>query len=207
MNGYSEAWALTTSPAAISAMILIVSGLLAWAGISKLRSPRSAAAAAVQFRIIRRPRKAFGLALGSAELGIALTLLHPPTQRLALVGAAMLTFAFVALIARALVARERFKCACFGSSGEEIGPAGLWRAGLMCGACLIAIASAPQGWTDVATTSQALSLACLAVGVPLLIRTYRAVKVEEERLDETLDWEWIVQEVRASTPLLMSGEK
>lgn len=86
-------------------------------GIVKLRRPALAAMAIVDFGIGRRVRSALGLALGAAEVALAVLLVA--SVRLGFWVAAPLLWLFALLIGRSLLRGERFACFCFGD-GETV---------------------------------------------------------------------------------------
>lgn len=91
----------------------------------KLRKPRLAALAIVDFGVMKKVRSEAGLALAFIELSLALALFGAVMASgggvvLPLVLAALLLWIFVALIARALTSSERFSCFCFGAGDSSL---------------------------------------------------------------------------------------
>jgi hypothetical protein len=197
MGGLSGLWSTATSTVAALAYTMILAGTLAWAGPAKLRHPYGAALAAVHFRVLRRPRRAFGLVLGGWELLLAAGLVLPWTRAVAAVATLATSVAFAAVIGAALARRERFACACFGSEEEQVGIPGLVRAGLMAlaAAAVVAVGTAGADRTDVA---QAAVVAAFVLGVPVLAAAYRRTRSQWTEMDARLDWEWIMQEYHRS---------
>ena len=108
----------TTSLAARVAL----AALLGAAGIDKLRHPRIAAVAAINFRVIPRPWKAFGTLIGLGESAIAAAQLVPVDAVAAAgaVAAGCLSLGYVFVLGRALLAGRRFPCDCLpGLVGNE----------------------------------------------------------------------------------------
>ena len=126
--------------------LLTAAGVLALAGISKLRYP-AAAIAALAAAGMRAPPPA-ARALGAAELAIGAACLAKPGRATALlVGLAYLAFTLFA--ARQLSrARGDTPCGCFGDEGAQLGR---WHLGLDLAAVSVAGAAAiaPASWSDV----------------------------------------------------------
>lgn len=123
MGGFDAAWSLgealvralgSTTGAAIVSWLFV--GLFLVAGASKIRHPRSAAEALVNFGVVQNVRVRTGTALGTAELGLACAFGAIPA--LAAFVAAPLLWLFVLLVGRRLQAGYRFPCACFGDAAE-----------------------------------------------------------------------------------------
>lgn len=123
MNGFDALAALfekgftvltNSSAAGIYAAILAV--VFCWSGISKLLNPDRAAWAMVDFEVVSRPKKEFGLGLGVFELLVALGLAAEAGLPFFLTLAAGSLATFSVLIARAILRGKQFECACFGGS-------------------------------------------------------------------------------------------
>jgi hypothetical protein len=192
MGGLSGLYDTVTSPVAVLSCALVLAGLFGWAGMVKLRHPYAAAVAAVHFRVLTRPRRQFGRAVGAWELVVSAGLLLSPTRAVAAVLAAATSLAFAVAIASALRRGERFECACLGSGDETIGTAGLARALLM--ACAAALVSAHAGLPAASDIPEAVVVAAVVFATPLLLVTHRRIRAHAKLLDERLDWEWIMQE-------------
>lgn len=116
--------------------------VFAWSGVVKLRRPVLTAMAIVDFRVAGRVRPRLGLALGAVEVGLALVLAAGVAPLLSALLAAGILWLFAFLIARSLVAGERFACLCFGDSHAELSPTTLARtAALALFASAIAVVS------------------------------------------------------------------
>lgn len=192
MHGFAALGELITHPVIPLACVLVLSTLFAWAGVAKVRHPYPTAVAAVNFGLARRPRKSIGVLLGAVELAIAAELLVS-TNAIVVIAAGMLSVAFFALVARALIRGERFACGCFGYDAEEIGVLTLWRSGLMTVAALEIgiVGRALDPGTEV--WSQAIILGAVALSLPLLISALRVLPAATLHLNDSLDWEWILQ--------------
>lgn len=195
MGGFGGLLTTVTSPVAVLSYTLVLAGLFGWAGIVKIRHPYPAAVAAVHFRILKRPRRLFGRALGVWELLLATGLLISSTRGVASTLVAATSLAFAAAIGAALLRGERFDCACLGSGDELIGPAGLARAVLMFGAA--ALVTAASGIPTASDVPKSAIVAAVVIATPLVAVTYRRIKSHAELLDERLDWVWIMQEHNA----------
>ncbi len=179
----------------VGAAILVLVGLLGWSGAYKLARPAMAAAALQNFRVVRDVRSSLGRLLGAGELTVALALAVPVTRPAGAVTAAILCLTFTVLIANALRSGLQFRCACLGA-GEPIGPASIWRSGLMTLGAVLA-AAVPVRHGDAVTWAQAATLAAIIVAAPLLLRTLQTVRRLDQDLQDNLDWEWTLQ--RANT--------
>jgi hypothetical protein len=97
-----------------------------FSAIPKLHKPHLAALAMVDFGVTARARPWMGLALGLAELLLAVALgaaavtTQTASRAVPLMAAAAVLWVFAALIGRALRTPERFSCFCFGSEEATI---------------------------------------------------------------------------------------
>jgi hypothetical protein len=186
-------WATATSPVVVLTCALVLAGLFGWAGIGKVRHPYPAALAAVRFQVLTRPRRAFGLTLGVWELLVAVGLFVPVARGPVAWAAAVTSSGFVVLTGAALLRGERFECACLGSPHEEIGVLGLARAGAMAVAAALVATHAGVS-TGLSQAAQAVVVASIVIGVPVLVATHRRIRAQWSSLDAGLDWVWILQE-------------
>jgi hypothetical protein len=140
--------------------LLTASGVLAIAGIAKLRAP-AATAAALAAAGVRVPSGAVR-ALGAGEAALAAAcIVDPSTATAALVAAVYLGFAaFVAVRLRA--AGDGAPCGCFGDAGAALTG---WHLGLDLAAAAVAVAAALAPPRGVAAPAGALPAAAFAVGV------------------------------------------
>lgn len=149
--------------------------------VPKLRKPELAALAIVDFGVGRHPRPAAGIALGIAELALAVSLgiaaaAAADWARIvpALLVAGVL-WVFVFLIARALRSSESFACFCFGSSEAAISKLTLIRTlGLACLGTLLAMAAPGISGSSPSASTWLLELviAASAVGTVALLVSY-----------------------------------
>lgn len=109
--------------------VWLLAFVFCWSGAVKLRRPLLAAAALVNFRLARRPRRLAGWLTGSTELLLAVAL--PLAPRLALPLAALMLTGFSALLLRGLRAGERFPCYCFGDPHAALSHLTLARTALL----------------------------------------------------------------------------
>lgn len=178
------------------AIRLALASVLGVAGLYKIRHPYMAAMSAVNFRIVPRPSKSVGWAIGLAEMASAL-LLVVPTREIALVGclaAGALAFGYVVVITRALRAGEDFACNCLPGGDGKLSRVTLIRAvAMLAGAILGAMGTATTfGENSGHSYLSATGLAVGLVGVPMAIfvaglswRKYRTI------LNDT-DWIWVL---------------
>lgn len=151
-----------------------------WSGVTKLRQPRLAALAMMDFGVVHKPRGFHGLALGGLEclLGVSalLTLGAAPVFAMT---ALLLVFCIV--IARALAAGNRFPCMCFGDNESDLSANTLVRTiGLaMLGLIVVTAPQAPTvsltaftstSWLALVVSSSALATGALLGGISLLLR-------------------------------------
>lgn len=170
---------------------LYLAGILAYAGIGKLRQPWGPAMAMVNFGVVARPRRGAGQAVGLAEVAIALLLLMPaPVALLGAASAVGLLGTFTALLARSLRRGERFPCSCLGQDDEDLSPATLVRTSALLGLALVVAgggaASADMwqspGWFH------AVVLAAFALITPMLgLRLARNQRASKEIFD-AIEW-------------------
>ncbi len=99
---------------------LAYAAMFGFAGVEKLRRPKLAALALVDFRLTARPRISLGRAAGSVEVAAAALLAVPQTARFGASVAALLLLAFAGLLARAARNGESFACFCFGDTSGDV---------------------------------------------------------------------------------------
>lgn len=150
-----------------------------WSGSAKLRKPRLAALAMADFGVVRRTRRWQGLALGAAESSLGVCVLLS-VGALPLVGITALLWVFCAVIAKALIAGERFPCLCFGDEASILSSKTLIRA-LALAILAVVIVSAPQAptlsvgtltstsWLALVVSSSALAVSALLGRVGVLM--------------------------------------
>lgn len=175
-----EAVAVVTNASAYAIALSLLAALFFVSGASKLRRPRLAAVAMVNFGVARRARPAYGRALGLGEIGLASLLATRVESRTTLVAAAALLWFFSVLIARALLSGERFPCQCFGESESALTGATLARtATLALVATVFAAAGDHGGVSSAASKAGALeSAAAVAIlGMVALVGRVRQLVV------------------------------
>lgn len=179
-------WVAVRSPDGQDVVVLFVAGVLVLSSVAKLRHPRLAALAIADFGLVGRPQRAYGIALGLFELGLAGALVIQPGSPVVLGALSLTLLVFTGLIVRALRGSERFACFCFGGE-EELSRATLLRNIVLL--VLVAVLwTAPVGGgsADTAPGSSVLTLfiAIGALGTAALLA----------RVPRLLRWNW---EVRA----------
>lgn len=115
-----EAVAVVANASAYGIALSFLAALFLVSGGSKLRRPRLAAVAMVNFGVANRARPGYGRALALAEITLASLLAIRVEPRVTLIAAGVLLWSFSALIARALLSGERFPCHCFGESDSAL---------------------------------------------------------------------------------------
>jgi hypothetical protein len=122
-------WLMRAGVAGVASWTL---GLIfAWSGFQKVRKPRLAAMAMVDFRVTRRARRGWGIALGLSELGISLLLLAPPARTWGLGLSTLALWSFCVLLGRSLLSGDQFPCYCFGQSNGDLSIRTLVRTSLL----------------------------------------------------------------------------
>ena len=112
-----------TSPEGAGVVAWILGTVLAWSGVSKLREPRLAAMALVDFGVTRHLRTSLGVALGAVELLlgtlVVASIFAGSTAEAVAAGAASGLFClFAVLLARSLRRGAEFPCRCFGGEAS-----------------------------------------------------------------------------------------
>jgi hypothetical protein len=143
---------------------MTLAGLLALAGIAKLRSPATAGATltAMGLRGTGARVRALVRAVGAGELALACACVAAPGRLPAAVLAAAY-LAFGSAVLRLRAARAGGGCGCFGDTSA---PAGLWHFALNLAAAavaLAAVAAPPPGWGAVADHPGHLAVALAGV--------------------------------------------
>jgi hypothetical protein len=163
-----------------------------------MRHPVSAATAAVNFRIIRRPWKKAGYLFGIAEVCIGILLLSPwlPWTVAASVLATVLSLGFAFMIGRALAAGEKFPCHCLPGSDGELSALALWRAIAMILASIASAVGLVVSRTVVPPPRSIIAgvgLTALILGMPLAVTSTSAVWRHYRHFMAETDWEWVIQ--------------
>jgi hypothetical protein len=107
--------------------VWFLAAMFAFTGIEKLRQPDRAALALVDFRLVRRFDRRWGLAAGATEAVVAVALVAGRPVIPAALAAVSLLWFFAWLLARSLVRGDQFACFCFGDLDAEISLVGLAR--------------------------------------------------------------------------------
>ena len=144
--------------------------VFAWSGIAKLRRPELAALAIVDLGVMRHSKPIFGYALGAAEAVLAGLLAAGVLAQPILGATAALLWLFAALVARSLLAGERFACFCFGDGEATLSGATLARTlalAALATALALAPVPAPLGDTAAGRLAQAVAAGAL-VGTAVL---------------------------------------
>jgi hypothetical protein len=115
-----EAVAVVANASVYGIALSFLACLFLVSGASKLRRPRLAAVAMVNFGVANRARPGYGRALALGEITLASLLAIRVEPRVTLFAAGVLLWSFSALIARALLSGERFPCHCFGESDSAL---------------------------------------------------------------------------------------
>jgi cation transport ATPase len=211
--GEASAWLAdrATRPQLALTALFIVAGLFAAGGSYKLRHPRSAAASAVRFRVVRRANRKVGYVLGVLEILTAALLLAWPSE-VALTGAVaalVLSGGFVVVIARAMAAREEFPCNCLSDSDEPVSSMTLLRALAMFAAVILGIAamlrSSGSLYVGIEETLVAAVLALFVVGITLTARASTRLLRHHRAITAAIDWEWVVALHRSQNPVDQKG--
>jgi hypothetical protein len=145
---------------------MTAAGVLALAGLAKLRAPEGAATALAGIGLWGR--RGAARALGGGELALAGACIAAPGRTEAVI-LAFAYLAFAGTILRLRAARAGGSCGCF---GEAETPATLWHFGLNLAAAavaLAAVASPPPGWASVADHPAELVVAALGTAVAVAL--------------------------------------
>ena len=171
---------------------LALAAILGVAGVYKIRHPLVAAAAAVNFRVIRRPVKAAGRLLGQAEAGVAVALVLPvaPIALAGSVAAAGLALGYAAITARALRAGRTFPCNCLPGLVGDMSMATLIRALAMVLAAVVGALGPATG--ALGSVPPAAGLAVAAIGIPLAAYGATSAWRAYRRLIAETDWTWVL---------------
>lgn len=173
---------LATGPLPSIGVWLLV-GILLWSGTVKVRHPRLAASAMVDFGVIRVPRRLYGSLLGGAELGLALLLITIPLQ--GLLATSGILWIFTGAIARSLLHGKRFACFCFGDNERPLSRVTLGRTSLLAILATLLLLC----WRDTALLSAdvsnalALVIAGAMLGMSALIGTALSILRRDPSVD------------------------
>lgn len=170
MNGFESTFSLAagafrtvTTPDGFGVAVWVLAIVFAWSGLAKLRRPTLAAIAIMDFGFVRRIRPRLGIALGAAELLLALVLVSGALPAIFLPVTAGVLWCFVLVIARSLWAGRRFACFCFGDANSELSRRALVRtAALALLASILAVYLSSSG--EYANLSDAYALQAVSAG-------------------------------------------
>lgn len=110
---------------------LLLAIIFILSAFAKLRNPRMAAYALVDFRVVNEVKPVYGAALGSAEGVLAIWLVSGFLVEAAVATAFGMLGGFSLLLARAIRNGEQFPCYCFGRSDKQVGKGPLARTAAM----------------------------------------------------------------------------
>ncbi|WP_158226841.1 MauE/DoxX family redox-associated membrane protein [Amycolatopsis vastitatis] len=154
---------------------IVLATLFALGGLSKLSGPHGIAVAAVRYRVLKKPHRAFGYALGVAELATTVLLLLPaPFATAGCVVAGLLSVSFVLVSVPALRRGDRFACGClFGQS--QLSWATPFRAVGMVTAATIGLLATPVA-PGVEPVMGAVGLATIVLGLPFATNIFQRMQ-------------------------------
>jgi hypothetical protein len=195
VGGFGQLARLFVADPATLAARLVVGVILVAAGVHKLLHPLVAATAAVNFRVIRRPWKSAGLALGAVEVIAGVAMLVP--ARMLAIGGCVVAIAlctgYTVVILRALVAGETFECNCLPGFSGAVSRLGLLRAVVMLAAAALGVVGAAR---SVFVTGDALAsglgLAIAAFFLPLAAVAATTAWRAYRELVTRVDWEMVL---------------
>jgi uncharacterized membrane protein YphA (DoxX/SURF4 family) len=195
VGGFGQLARLFLADPATLAARIVVGVILVAAGVHKVLHPLVAATAAVNFRVIRRPRRSAGLVLGAVEAVAGLAMLAP--ERVLAVGGGVaaigLCAGYAVVIARALAAGETFECNCLPGFSGAVSPLGLVRAVVMLAAAALGVVGAARGvFVSGAALAPALGLAIAAFFLPLAAVAATTAWRAYRKLVGTVDWEMVL---------------
>ena len=175
MNGFvsalsllSEPVGLLTAPAGYGIAVWVLAIVFVWSGLAKVRRPALAAMAITDFGLLHKIRPWLGVALGGAELLLAVSLIAGALPIVFLPVTAGLLWFFVLLIAKSLWSGKEFACFCFGDADARISRVTLVRTiALALLASVLAVAPLPYASLDQAYLLQALCAAALVGAIAL----------------------------------------
>lgn len=171
-----------------------LAAVLAVSGTFKLVHPAHAAIAIVKFGLARRIRQSYGRLAGAGETLLAGCLMitafaspSHPARQLASIASLGLLVIFAGLIGRTLVRGERFACACFGPSAEEVSRRTLARTLTLALVALSPVMASRAGGTGEVDVTASVVAAVIGIGaislivlVDALARFYRLAALPQE---------------------------
>jgi hypothetical protein len=175
LNGFGSALSLLvgaigllTAPAGYGIAVWVLAIVFVWSGLAKVRRPALAAMAITDFGLLHKIRPWLGVALGGAELLLAVSLIAGALPIVFLPVTAGLLWFFVLLIAKSLWSGKEFACFCFGDADARISRVTLVRTiALALLASVLAVAPLPYANLDQAYLLQALCAAALVGAIAL----------------------------------------
>lgn len=186
MHGFAETLTIArelkpiaTSAATIGTMTWFLASIFLISGIAKIRYPEQAALAIVNFGGGRHVRPALGLALGIAELLLAIaimsTIVLPASIRWVPTSLSAITlWVFNYLIARSFLSGDHIVCFCFGEWGAALS---LWSLARTCALAVIGSWAAfnEQYTAQNSTNSEILMELIIAVSILGIIGLSRQI--------------------------------
>lgn len=143
--------------------------MFAVAATGKLRAPRLAALAIVDFGLARRPLPIFGFILGLCEALLAVGLITRWSPLLVSALASALLFCFTLLLASAWIRKREFPCRCL--IGQASIAASLVRTFALLSLALLLYSSAELVSSDLISGSLSLVVAAGSVSTVLVMRS------------------------------------
>jgi len=196
LDGSSMLLALVMSSNAALIGRYVLAVVFAIAGLFKLQHPRAAAQSMAAFGVTKQVRRRNGLAVGALEVTIAFSLVADQTAAYGSLVAVPATAVFLALIMAALYQGHRFPCGCFSLTEEDINSGTALRAGALLLVALVTAYGSLHGPSTLVWSERPLYgvLAIGLVALSALVASSVRVWSSNQRLERSLDWEWIVQE-------------
>jgi hypothetical protein len=150
--------------------------------------------AAVNFRVIRKPKRFAGYGVGFVEVVLAALLVAPNTVtvRLGCVGAALAALAYSFVISRALRQGSAFECNCMPLT---TGPISLWSLARSVGMLVLAglaAAASRQSDTMGGSIPAAVAIAAGFLGLPTAVFVTVKIFSLHRYLTHNIDWTWAI---------------
>lgn len=195
-DGFVALFGMLSSAHADLTARYLLAAVFILAGSFKLQHPQVAADSIVAFGVGTQANPRNGLALGAAEVIIALLLVADQTAAFGALAVVIATLLYLTLIVLALYRGRRFPCACFSSAADDIDSGTALRAGILVVVALMAAYGSLRGAVPIRWSDRPLYVVVAVALIALVALANSTVRVwrRNQRLDLSLDWEWIVQE-------------
>ncbi len=122
---------ILATPLGFGTGVWFLAWIFMWSGYVKLRRPKLAVIAMIDFGAVKKFRPILGTLLGASEVSLAILLISSWMASYVLLTSALALWIFTLFILRSLIKGKKFACFCFGDTDSELSYKTLIRTGLL----------------------------------------------------------------------------